>query len=679
MPTPPGGSLPSEGRVEALRPGGGARSPSASAAMVTAGVVGVIATCAALYVLHRYQPNVVRYVLQPTPAAVGANPYLPPILFASSIVLAMIATAVVCARPASQAAPIPTVREAAGRLAPLALNVPLGLYALLPAAVPPFFLTLMLVLSVGWAAGRSVRGGGTSSITDPRRPQAKPKRGVDARHLAALVGVVAAILVLTILHTRIQINFFEHFMLGHADFGHFTEELKNALAGRGLRNDGAENTRLGWHFVPLLYALVPGYALFPSPRYLMVCSALFVHAPAIVAYLFARRRTGSVLVGCLVAAAWLLLPSQSRLVYSNTYGFQWIYVSMVMIGALVAAGVSGRWRWAGVLVVVLLLTKETTTAVTFGWGLYVALFTARRRFGVVVMLASLAYLWLCVSVIIPRFAASGAYERFSLFGSLGDSLGALAAAPFTHPGEFFGRLIRRESVYFVLMLVVPMMLLPVRGWRVSVAALPTLILLLLLDNPQQIGIKFWHQATVLPVLFFAGIALLAPRAARRSACAAHTTNAPRPTAAGADQATRRRGSPALSASVSLVAAAAMAHYLFGLSPLSKYYEIYARDSVLQSPDPRFAFVTSLRERIGTGATVLATERLAAHFTDARRLYTGGRPLPADYVIIDARDAWDPTDLPRQVERFAADPVYELWGSSGDITVFRRRAPAPVDD
>ena len=46
-------------------------------------------------------------------------------------------------------------------------------------------------------------------------------------------------------------------MLGHADFGHFTKELKNALAGRGLRSDSFENTRLGWHFVPLMYVFVP--------------------------------------------------------------------------------------------------------------------------------------------------------------------------------------------------------------------------------------------------------------------------------------------------------------------------------------------------------------------------------------------------------------------------------------
>ena len=150
-------------------------------------------------------------------------------------------------------------------------------------------------------------------------------------HGAAITSILLFVAILTWVHTRIQINFYEHFMLGHAYFGHFTEELKNAWAGRGLRCDSFENTRLGWHFVPLLYVLVPGYAIWSSPYYLMVLGALLVHVAAIPAYFLARRLSGSVMVGWLFAAAWLLLPSNSRLIYSNTYGFQWIYIAIPLL------------------------------------------------------------------------------------------------------------------------------------------------------------------------------------------------------------------------------------------------------------------------------------------------------------------------------------------------------------
>lgn len=71
-------------------------------------------------------------------------------------------------------------------------------------------------------------------------------------------SIILLIALLTVIHTKTQVNFFEHFMLGHSDIGHFTEELKSAPAGHGLRSDSFDNTRFGWHFVSLMYILVPG-------------------------------------------------------------------------------------------------------------------------------------------------------------------------------------------------------------------------------------------------------------------------------------------------------------------------------------------------------------------------------------------------------------------------------------
>ncbi len=59
------------------------------------------------------------------------------------------------------------------------------------------------------------------------------------------------------------------------------------------------------------------------------------------------------------------------------------------------------------------------------------------------------------------------------------------------------------------MLVGPMAFLPLKGWRMALAAVPTLLLVLLIQEEDQLNIKFWHQATLLPLLFFAGIASMA--------------------------------------------------------------------------------------------------------------------------------------------------------------------------
>lgn len=487
-----------------------------------------------------------------------------------------------------------------------------------------------------------------------------------AFHRAAVAGVLLAIAVLTFIHVRIQLNYYNHFMFGHADIGHFTEELKNALDGRGLRSDSFENTRLGWHFVPLLYVLVPGYALWPSITYLMTIGPLVLHLTALPAFWFVRNRTGSVAIAACCATAWLLLPSVSRLVYSNTYGFAWLYTSVPLLGLLLAAALLDKWKLCWVLMAVLLLSRETHAAITLGFGIYLAMFTPRRRAGVAVAVISIAYAVLCAAVIIPYFAKAGRYERLDVFGELGKSIGDLAISAWTKPELFFGRLVRSQSVNLLLLLMATMCFLPMRGFRFAVAALPAIAVHLLMQNPDWISIKFWHHAMVLPILFFAALSRMGP---------SRTTETE--SAAAKPIKSSHFGGNSLAMSAALLVAASWSHYFFGFSPIAKAYEPYASDAFLQSPDPRLAFVNDLRSKIPLDRTILATERLAAHFTDYKRIYTGGRIQPADYVVLDRSDQWDRTGLPDKAREFAADPDYERYAESGPIVVFARKPNAPA--
>ena len=97
--------------------------------------------------------------------------------------------------------------------------------------------------------------------------------------------------------------------------------------------------------------------------------------------------------------------------------------------------------------------------------------------------------------------------------------------------------------------------------------------------------------------------------------------------------------------------------------------------VLQQPDSRLETVRRLRAAFSKDYSVLATERLAAHFVDYKRVYTGGRIHPADLVIIDRSDNWDTSGLPQRVMQFADDNDYRRYGDFGSIIVFERRSDA----
>lgn len=612
------------------------------------GILGLLGTPLAWWAVQPYQVNVIRYELQRQEPGAWV---LSVITF--SIVIFLLPLALAAYATKRRSADFSYFLKL---LAPMLFVLPLGICMWLSDPPPYYFVILGMAGAGGtaWLAGSKLELAARQSY-----------------RWLALFSLFALIALLTAMHFSIQMTFYNHLMLGHADIGHFTEELKNALAGRGLRSDSFDNTRLGWHFVPLMFLLVPGYALWPSIKYLMVLGPLVLHLAALPVFWFARRRMSSVLVAWICALAWLLLPSLSRLVYSNTYGFAWLYTAVPLAVLLFGAALLDRWKLCWFLVVVLLLSRETHTAVTLGFGAYLVLFTPRRRAGGVVMAVSVVYALLCAAVIIPHFAKVGRYERLDMFGELGGSVTSLALSAFTKPGAFFGRLGRPQSINFVLLLLTTMCFLPLRGWRVAVAAVPSLLVHLLLEGTDWISIKFWHHAMVLPILF---IAALSPRDGVRKA----QSDKPEPNATQPCTNDSRH----LAVALALLTCAAWGHYFFGFSPFSKAYEVYARDPFLQNSDPRLAFIDRMLAEIPRDKTILATERVAAHFTDYKRLYTGRRLRPADFIILDRSDAWDSSGLPQRADEFAQNQDYELYAESGPVVVFQRQpeAPAlPIDD
>lgn len=556
---------------------------------------------------------------------------------------------------------------------PMLLALPMGLFLLMDQP-PPFWTTLLFVM--GGALTGLVVGG--RSGKHKVRPWAHP---------AAVASILVLLVLLTIFHTFAQINYFEHFMLGHADIGHFTEELKNVLAGRGLRSDSFANTRLGWHFVPLLYGLVPGYALFPTPVYLMVVGAILVHLPAIVVYFSARRLSGSVLIGWLLALAWMLLPSTSRLIYAGTYGFPWPVAAMVLLVMLFAATELGRWRTCVVVFVLLLLHRETTAAATFGWAVYIMLFENKRKLGAALAVVSVGYAVLVMTVVIPHFSIGDHYERLGLYGALGNSLPGLMSAPVTRPAIFWGRLIRPEVGYLALLMLTPLFLLPLWRWRLSLAAVPTFVMIALLDNPEWLSVKFWHHCTVLPFLFWAGVSAVRRGAGEKAKDADKGEGGEGPTSSVGERVTnspfidRRNCSRArgLGVALGVFFGASLAHYFYGFSPIAKYYHVYDANEFLGQPDPRLAVIEKLRREIPRDRDILASERAAAHFSDYRRLYTGKRDgaLDAvDYVIVDRSDRWDSSGLVQQVSALSTDTRFRLYLQSETIVVYARQVNSP---
>ncbi len=584
--------------------------------------------------------NVVTYELAQTPPAPAWLTYWPPALGAFIIICpALLARrqsppgVPLLSSSASAHTPVSPPLAAAPALITIAIAI-LWLAGLRPTVV----VAGIAIATFAWAADRLWQ----------RAKVAGAPLGLER---AAPWILAIAIVGATAWHAAEQISLWRHFMLGYADFGRFTTALENCLPWKDVGPARFSHPLMATHFVPLFYALVPLYAVFRSPAFLMVVGPLVLNVAAVAFYRYCSKTSGSRLTGLLVALAWIALPSVTRLPYSNTYGFQTPYLAVPLLAFAMTLRLDGKRRASWLLLAAAALCQETVCGVIFGWGCYL-LIRGNRREGAVTALAALGYLALCTLVIIPAFAGGGSYERLSLFGDL-------TAA------SILDRLSRGRVWLYLGVLVFPLLPRLVRGAGVLIAAVPTLALIVLLQQADYLNIKYWHQATVLPVLFLAAATGIANHRA-----SANLEKLP----------SRNR----LGASIVLLASVLMFQQLLGLSPVSRAYQLFANQPPVSRSDPRHVVVEKIRAGYAPNSTVvIATQRLAAHFIDYRMVYTlGNVALPApsrrtQILIIDTADRWDPVIAAGEGERYveiAEAAGFVLIDRVGPILVLRYQPP-----
>lgn len=494
----------------------------------------------------------------------------------------------------------------------------------------------------------------------------------------------AMIVAATVWHALQQTHFWQHFLLGYADFGFFTTELEHCLPWKDVGENRFADTRLGYHAVWMFYLLVPFHAVFRSPLFLMVVGPLALNIAAAAFYGLARERSGSRLAGLVVGVAWLALPSVTRLPYSNTYGFQSAYLAVPWLAFAIMLGVRGKWSASHACLAAAVLCEETVCGVAFGWGAILTLFSPRRRDGLVIMAGSVLYLLVMAGWVIPAFAAEGVYTRLHLFGD-------------TSSQELVKRLFRDRVPLFLLALVVPLLPGLLRGWRLLPAALPTLLLVLLLQQRDYLNIKYWHQTTILPVLFAAAAVGVTRFPARRGVAINEANGDSADWGHVADGDGRRGGSAprggvwaqpncfapppdcvSLAKPLALLVSVALFHFVMGSSPAAQAERIYSADPRLQQRDARLDAVELIRREFSPERfTVVATERMAAHFTDYRMVWPAGRMKlgrefdQGNVIVIDRSDRWDRVVLEDQADEFitvAGQSGYRVVAQVGPVVV-----------
>lgn len=321
----------------------------------------------------------------------------------------------------------------------------------------------------------------------------------DYKSLWILIGLYVAVLGTTTLlrHYNFETQAY--------DLGIFEQSFWNAAHGRGLTNSLEQiPNHLGVHMSPGLFLLVPGYAVFPSPYYLLIIQTLALALGAWPLFLLAKKVLQDHRLSLLITIGYLLYPS---LHWLNFYDFHEIaFFVPLLLAALYFIEIE-KWGWAGLFLALSASVKEDAVLAVLFVGVYLLLKSPPKvKMGLGIITASLAYFLLTVFVLMPAFGGALLQNLENHpYSQFGQTFGEIIKNIITSPVLVAQTLFTGQKFFYLLWLLLPVAFLPLWGWPGIVLLVPGLAENLLSNHPSQFSGLYQYDAILIPGLWVAVI------------------------------------------------------------------------------------------------------------------------------------------------------------------------------
>jgi uncharacterized membrane protein len=440
----------------------------------------------------------------------------------------------------------------------------------------------------------------------------------------------------------------EAFNSGRFDLGNMVQVVWSTAHGEPFRTTdlhGDQISRLGSHTDFLLAAFAPLWWVWPDPSLLLVAQATAVALGALPVFWLARKHVGSPRAALGFALAYLLYPPVQWLVLDDFHAvalacplllFGFWYLDEDRLGAF------------AVVSLLAVLTKEEIGFAVAGIGVWYALARGRRRAGLAIAGAGIAFSLLMILAVMPA-VSGGESDFYRRYGEVGGSPGGVVETMLTDPLHVLEVAFDGRGVGYLLRLLLPVAFVVVAPLTL-VAALPELAINLLSSTTTQTSIHFHYTAAITPALVAGSVF-------------------------GAARLARRRPGTAVPLAGTVVALAVAAGWWLGPLPYPGGEDL-AADSWHVDDHDRVA--ERALERVPSNAVVSASNVLGAHLSERKRILSFPYRQDADWVVVDAKRpsyadrAVAPVEARAAVAWLRRDPDWRLVFEEDGILVFRRR-------
>ncbi len=344
--------------------------------------------------------------------------------------------------------------------------------------------------------------------------------------LAIVSALVIAFTVIVFVFTSAKYKAFYHSAF---DFGIFCQMFEG-MAETGLPYTTIERSEylshFAVHFSPFFYLLLPGYFVFRTPLYLLVCQALGVALGAFPVRRICKTLGLSVGASTAAAAAYLLFPTMSNGCF---YDFHENKFLTVLILWAVAFALEKNRLGTGIFCLLILTVKEDAFIYVLAICLWMFVTKRRRIFALIVAVFSVCWFFFACSMIelsggeimtsrFTNYVSGGEGTLFDAVRTCFIDIGFLLKEVFagadtesfrelTYPGQ---------KLEFVLWTCIPILFTPFLRKRPSelVLLLPLLVINLMPRWMYQFDVDFQYTYGTAALLFFSALLFLGERGER---------------------------------------------------------------------------------------------------------------------------------------------------------------------
>ncbi|HKQ00685.1 MAG TPA: DUF2079 domain-containing protein [Actinomycetes bacterium] len=269
---------------------------------------------------------------------------------------------------------------------------------------------------------------------------------------------------------------------------------------------------LGQHAAYIMVLVAPLYRVWADPRLLLLLQVVFLALPAVVLYRLGGRHLGHPAAGLAVAVAYLAYPGMQ---WAISWQFHPEAIAAGLLALAVAAADQRRHGRMALWLALAALCGGELGLVVAGFGLLLVA-GGRRAVGWRTAGAGLVWFLLATYLLAPLHAGRITRLFETDYGIAGTGPRALLASLATMAGHALQTGLANDGLFYLLLVFVPLLGLPLLAPRWLLPVAPPLLLNLAAVQPEHHQLRFHYLATAAPLLAAGAVAGLAVvRSARR--------------------------------------------------------------------------------------------------------------------------------------------------------------------